>query len=62
MPSAGPGSRAEGAGVAEGDEVRAVDGRPMRAPADVKDALAGGAAAQLDLTRAGTLVSVQLAP
>lgn len=56
------GSRAESAGIRTGDVVRSVDGKPCRAPADVKEALAGGASAQVDLTRDGAPVSVRLAP
>lgn len=54
------GSRAEAAGIRAGDVVRSVDGAPCRAPADVKDALAGGAPVQIDLTRDGGPVSVRL--
>lgn len=55
-----PRSRAERAGVLAGDRLRAIDGTPLRAPADVKDAVATGAALQLDLVRAGGPVVVQL--
>jgi serine protease Do len=55
-----PRSRAERAGVRAGDVVRAVDGVPVRAPADVRDALLGGTSAQLDLVRGGVPVGVQL--
>ncbi len=55
-----PRSRAEAAGIRVGDLVRSVDGVPVRAPADVKDALTGRAAAQLDLVRGGVPLSVQL--
>lgn len=48
-----PGSRAERADVRVGDVVRAVAGAPVRAPADVRDALLGGTPAQLDLVRGG---------
>jgi serine protease Do len=54
------GSRAEAAGIEAGDVVRSVDGTPVRAPADVKDALADGAPVQLDLTRDGAPVSLRL--
>ncbi len=56
-----PRSRAEVAGILVGDVVRSVDGAPVRAPADVRDALAGGEPAQLDLVREGAPISVQLA-
>ncbi len=55
-----PRSRAERAGVRVGDQVRSVNGVPVRAPADVKDALSDGAPAQLDLVRGGVPVQVQL--
>jgi serine protease Do len=55
-----PRSRAEKAGIGVGDVVRAVDGVPVRAPADIRDALADGAPAQLDLVRGGVPLSVQL--
>lgn len=55
-----PRSRAERSGVRVGDVVRAVDGVPVRAPADVRDALGGGGPAQLDLVRGGAPLSVQL--
>jgi serine protease Do len=55
-----PRSRAEAAGVRVGDVVRSVDGVPVRAPADVRDALVEGNPAQLDLVRGGVPVSVQL--
>ena len=55
-----PRSRAERAGVIVGDRVRAVDGVPARAPADVKDAVADGRALQLELVRQGGPVSLQL--
>jgi S1-C subfamily serine protease len=56
------GSRAEAAGIRAGDLVRSVDGTPCRAPADVKEALADGSSAQVDLTRDGAPVSVRLPP
>lgn len=55
-----PRSRAEKAGIQVGDVVRSVDGVPVRAPADIRAALADGAPAQLDLVRGGVPVSVQL--
>ncbi|MEQ1503077.1 MAG: trypsin-like peptidase domain-containing protein [Myxococcota bacterium] len=55
-----PRSRAEKAGIAVGDVVRSVDGVPVRAPADIRDALAGGSSAQLDVVRGGVPVAVQL--
>ncbi|MCA9488645.1 MAG: trypsin-like peptidase domain-containing protein [Myxococcales bacterium] len=56
-----PRSRAEVAGIEVGDVVRSVDGAPARAPADIRDALASGEPAQLDVVRDGAPVSVQLA-
>jgi len=56
-----PRSRAERAGVVGGDRVRAIDGVPVRAPADIKDAVAGGDAVQLEVLRQGVPVVVQLA-
>lgn len=55
-----PRSRAERSGIAVGDVVRGVDGVPVRAPADIRDALADGASAQLDVVRGGVPLSVQL--
>ncbi|MEZ4239406.1 MAG: trypsin-like peptidase domain-containing protein [Myxococcota bacterium] len=52
-------SRAEKAGIAVGDVVRSVDGVPVRAPADIRDALANGNPAQLDVV-GGVPVAVQL--
>ena len=51
-----PRSRAEDAGIHVGDEVRAVDGVPVRAPADVKEALAAGGGAQVEVLRDGAAV------
>jgi len=56
-----PRSRAEEAGVRVGDRVRALDGIPARAPADVKQAVAGGDALQVELVRQGVPFTVQLA-
>lgn len=55
-----PRSRADHAGVRVGDVVRSVDGRPMRAPADVQEALAAHPAAMLELVRGGATLAVQL--
>lgn len=55
-----PRSRASRAGVQLGDVVRTVDGLPMRAPADVRTALAGGAAGRLGLDRDGQGVLIGL--
>ncbi len=55
-----PRSRAEDAGIHVGDQVRAVDGVPVRAPADVKDALADGRGAQVEVLRDGAAVVVML--
>lgn len=56
-----PRSRAEAAGIRVGDVVRSVDGVPSRAPADVKDALADGAAAEVEVVRDGAPVTVWMA-
>jgi len=50
-----PGSRAALAGVREGDFVRAIDGEPMQAPAMVRDRLADGESALLQVVRDGRL-------
>jgi serine protease Do len=55
-----PRSRAEKSGVLVGDVVRSVDGVPVRAPADIRDALANGNPAQLDVLRGGVPLAVQL--
>jgi len=55
-----PRSRAEAAGVRVGDQVRAVDGVPARAPSDVKDALAEGRGAQVEVLRDGVAMVVAL--
>jgi len=57
-----PRSRAERAGVLEGDLIRTVNGVPVLAPADVQDLLSGGQGARLDLLRDGVAVTVQLEP
>jgi len=57
-----PRSRAERAGVLEGDLIRTVRGVPVLAPADVQDLLSGGEGARLDLLRHGIVVTVQLEP
>jgi S1-C subfamily serine protease len=55
-----PRSRAEKSGILVGDVVRSVDGVPVRAPADIRDALANGNPAQLDVVRGGVPLAVQL--
>ena len=55
-----PRSRAEHAGVRVGDVVRSVNGVPVRAPADIKARLSGGAPSQLDLMRDGVPLQLQL--
>lgn len=55
-----PRSRAEAAGISVGDHVRAVDGVPVRAPADVKNALSDGRGSQVELLRDGVAVVVAL--
>lgn len=55
-----PRSRAENAGIRVGDVIRGVDGSPARAPADVKDAVARGAALRLEVERGGVASSVRL--
>ena len=56
------GSRGALAGVQVGDLVRAVDGRPVRAPVDVQQVLATGAAAQIEVLREGVPVTLDLQP
>jgi len=48
-----PRSRSEQAGIAVGDVVRAVNGMPVQAPADVQDLLSAGAAARVEVERNG---------
>jgi serine protease Do len=55
-----PRSRAERAGMQVGDRVRAVDGVPVRAPADIKGRLAVGDAVQLEVLRGGAPLAVAL--
>lgn len=55
-----PRSRADGAGIQVDDVVRTVNGLPMRAPADVKDALQEAASAQLEVQRAGASLTLTL--
>jgi serine protease Do len=55
-----PRSRAEVAGIAVGDLVRTVDGVPVHAPADVQDLLPGGKAAQIEILRDGTPLSLTI--
>jgi serine protease Do len=55
-----PRSRAEKSGVRVGDVVRSVDGVPVRAPADIRDALVNGNPAQLDVVRGGVPLAIQL--
>ncbi len=57
-----PRSRAEMADVRVGDLVLAVDGVPVRAPADVKHALTGGQWTELDLHREGRAITARLEP
>lgn len=56
------GSRGEVAGVLVGDVVNAVDGRPMRAPADVQQALAGGGSSRIEVFRDGVPVVLAVEP
>jgi len=53
-----PRSRAERAGIKEDDVVESVNGVPVQAPADVQDLLEGEAA-QVNVAREGTPLSVQ---
>ncbi|MEO0605293.1 MAG: trypsin-like peptidase domain-containing protein [Myxococcota bacterium] len=55
-----PDSRAARARLREGDVLRAIDGVPMRAPAMIKDRLADGGAAQLQVVRDGRLRLLRL--
>ncbi|MFT4624848.1 MAG: serine protease Do [Myxococcota bacterium] len=55
-----PRSRAEAADVRPGDVVLSVDGVPVRAPADVKDALVAARSVQLGLRRDGRAITVEL--
>lgn len=55
-----PGSRAERAGVLQGDVVRVVAGFPVQAPADVQDLLADRGAVRLEVLRAGEIVLLTL--
>ena len=55
-----PGSRAEKAGIRRGDRLRAIDGRPVQAPADVLERLSGSGARSVDLWREGVVLTVQL--
>lgn len=57
-----PGSRAERAGVRVGDVVKTVGGRPVQAPADVQDLLAGRGGVTLEVLRDDNLVGVALEP
>jgi len=59
-----PGSPAERAGLAVGDEIRAVDGRPLGSPADLVDYLEPRAGQQvaLDILRAGSGLSLAVTP
>ena len=50
------GAIAERAGIDVGDVVRTVNGLPVQAPADIKDALAGGAAVQIEASDFGDYV------
>jgi len=55
-----PRSRAESAGVEVGDLVRAVDGAPVHAPAEVKERLESSETRRLELVRDGAAVVVEL--
>lgn len=55
-----PRSLAERAGVEVGDVVRAINGVPVHAPAEVKDALSNADVARLELVRDGVSLEVQL--
>ncbi len=55
-----PGSRAARARLREDDVIRAVDGEPMQAPAMIKDRLADGGAAQLQVVRDGRLMLLRI--
>jgi serine protease Do len=55
-----PGSRADRAGVFEGDVIRSVSGFVVQSPADVQDLLAGRNAVRLELVREGTVMAVTL--
>lgn len=54
------GSRGAKAGLAVGDRVRAVDGRPMRAPADVQQALGKAESAQIEVLRDGVPITLEV--
>lgn len=55
-----PRSRAEAVGIQVGDLVRAVDGAPVHAPAEVREALAESEAGRLELVREGAALVVEL--
>jgi S1-C subfamily serine protease len=55
-----PDSRAARAGIEVDDVVRTVNGLPMQAPSDVKDALTGTTTAQLGILRGGAPLSLTL--
>lgn len=55
-----PRSRAEASGVEVGDRVQRVNGLPVRAPIEVREALTRSPVAQLEIARAGAAVVVQL--
>ncbi len=56
-----PRSRAERAGLREGDLIRAVEGVPVLAPADVEELLGGGVSARLEVVRDGVPLTLGLA-
>ena len=55
-----PRSRAERAGMQVGGLVRRVDGLPVQAPVDVKEALNGGKPATVEIERDGTAMLADL--
>ncbi len=55
-----PGSRADRAGVFEGDVIRSVSGFVVQSPADVQDLLAGRNAVRLEMVRDGAMMAVTL--
>lgn len=56
-----PDSRADRAGVREGDVLRAVSGFVVQSPADVQDLLAGQEAVRVEVVRDGTVLRMSLA-
>ena len=55
-----PRSRAERAGIVIGDTVRRVNGLPVRAPAEVRNALTGSPSAQVELARDNVALIVSI--